>query len=88
MVPDCHGIQFGVDRCPSLPLGENGGRTTLQAGDGRKGLSSTSAPDSPDDEGYDILWKPSASSLHQIRHIHDLRTRRFVAEVEVRDQPS
>lgn len=89
MVPDGHRIQFGVDRCPPLPLGEHGGRTALQAGAGGKGLSRPSAPDSPDDEGYDILWKPSASSLHQISYIHDLGTRRFVAGVvEVRDQPS
>jgi len=31
-----------------------GGRTILRAGDGGKGLSSASAPDSPGDERYDI----------------------------------
>jgi hypothetical protein len=62
-------------------LGEHGGRTILRSGDGEKGLSSASAPDSPGDEGFDILSKPSASSLHQIQHIHALGIRRYVRAV-------
>jgi len=46
---------------PLALLGEHGGRTILRAGHGKE-LSSASAPDSPDDEGYDILSSPSASS--------------------------
>jgi hypothetical protein len=47
------------------------------AGDCGKGLSNASAHDSPADEDYDILSKLSASSLHQMMHIHELDTRRF-----------
>jgi hypothetical protein len=46
-----------------------------------EGLSGASAPDLPGDDGHDILSKPSASSLHQISHIHELGTRRFVRAV-------
>jgi hypothetical protein len=66
---------------PLAFLGEHSGRTILRDGDGGKGLSSASAPDAPGDEGYDILSKPSASSLHQIRHIHELDACRFVRAV-------
>lgn len=45
------------------------------------GLSSASASDSPSDEGDDILSKLSASSIHQITHIYEADTRRFVAAV-------
>jgi hypothetical protein len=71
-------------------LGDHGGHSSLQAGDGGRGLSSTSAPDLPGDEGCDILSKPSASSLHQINHIDELSTRRFVRTVveTARGQPS
>ena len=41
----------------------------------------TFARDSPDDEGSDILSKLSASSLHQMMHIHEAGTHRFVAAV-------
>ena len=76
----------------AVPLafwGEHGGRTILRAGNGKE-LSSASAPDSPDDEGYDILSNPSASSLHHIKQIHELSTRCFVRAVveTVRGQPS
>jgi hypothetical protein len=47
------------------------------AGDCGKGLSNASAHDSPADEDYDILSKLSASSLHQMMHIHEPDTRRF-----------
>jgi len=46
-----------------------------------KGLSRPSPRDSPVDEGCDILSKLSASSLHQMMHIRELDTRRFVAAV-------
>jgi hypothetical protein len=70
-------------------LGERGGCTILLVGDVGEGLSSASASNSPGDEGNDILSKPSASSLHQIRHINELAIGRFVAEVveTVRGQP-
>ena len=44
-----------------------------------EGIVETFATDSPSDEGYDILSKLSASSLHQMMHIHEPDTRRFVA---------
>ena len=47
----------------------------------REGIVERSGTRFARDEGYDILSKPSASSLHQIQHIHELGTRGFVAEV-------
>jgi hypothetical protein len=86
MVPDRHRIQFGVDRCLPFPTAFTSDCLTQIGG---KGLSSASALDSQGDEGYDILSNPSASSLHQIRRIHELGTRGFVRAVveRVRGQP-
>jgi len=39
-----------------------------------EGLSRPSPLDSPGDEGYDIFRKLSASSLHQMMHIHESGT--------------
>jgi hypothetical protein len=47
-------------------------RTISQAGDVGKGLSIASAPYSPNYQEDDILSKPSASSLHQIKQMHEL----------------
>jgi hypothetical protein len=79
MAPDRHRIQFRLDQPPSfLTFSPQTGATTNQP----RGIFDASAPDSPGDEGYDILSKPSAFSLHQIRHIDELGTRRFVRAPE------
>ena len=57
---------------------EHGDRTISRTGDGGKGLSIASAPYSPNYQEDDILSKPSASLLHQIKQIHELGLRRFV----------
>ena len=58
-------------------LCEHGDRTISRTGDGGKGLSIASAPYSPNYQEDDILSKPSASLLHQIKQIHELGARRF-----------